>query len=69
LKSEFWKSELRNKDLQNISLNFVVRFHKHEITAKVTKWVRHLWLTPVILATWEAEIRRMAVQVQAGQKT
>jgi hypothetical protein len=25
------------------------------------------WLTPVILATWEAEIRRMVVQGQSGQ--
>jgi hypothetical protein len=27
----------------------------------------HLWLTPVILATQEAEIRRITVQSQAGQ--
>jgi hypothetical protein len=25
------------------------------------------WLTPVILAIWEAEIRRIAVQSQPGQ--
>jgi hypothetical protein len=28
---------------------------------------RHLWLTPVILATWEAEIRKMVVQSQLRQ--
>jgi hypothetical protein len=27
----------------------------------------HWWLTPVILATQEAEIRRMAVRSQPGQ--
>jgi hypothetical protein len=28
---------------------------------------RFLWLTPIILATQEAEIRRIAVQIQPGQ--
>jgi hypothetical protein len=28
----------------------------------------HPWLTPIILATWEAEIRRMKVQGQPRQK-
>jgi hypothetical protein len=27
-------------------------------------WSWHQWLTPVILATWEAEIRRITVQGQ-----
>jgi hypothetical protein len=27
----------------------------------------HLWLTPVILAIWEAEIRRITVRSQPGQ--
>jgi hypothetical protein len=27
----------------------------------------HQWLTPIILATWEAETRRVAIQGQPGQ--
>jgi hypothetical protein len=29
---------------------------------------RHQWLTPEILATWEADIRRTAIQGQPGQR-
>jgi hypothetical protein len=28
----------------------------------------HQWLTPLILATWEAEIKRIMIQSQPGQK-
>jgi hypothetical protein len=30
--------------------------------------VRHWWLMPIILATWEAEIRRIAIPGQPGMK-
>jgi hypothetical protein len=29
---------------------------------------RHWWLTPVILATWKTEIRKIVVQVQSSQR-
>jgi hypothetical protein len=34
---------------------------------KMRKIARHQWLTPVILVTQEAEIRRSMVQSQPGQ--
>jgi hypothetical protein len=34
---------------------------------KVLKIARHQWLTPVILAVQEAEIRRIVLQSQPGQ--
>jgi hypothetical protein len=34
---------------------------------KIISWEQ--WLTPIILATWEAEIRRIAVQGQLRQKS
>jgi hypothetical protein len=32
-----------------------------------TKEARYQWLTPVILASWEAEIRRIMIQEKSGQ--
>jgi hypothetical protein len=46
---------------------------KHEILLCNLKAIKsemeagHWWLTPVILATWEAEIRRIAVRSQCRQ--
>jgi hypothetical protein len=33
----------------------------------ITQWAGSQWLTPVVLATQEAEIRKTAVQSQPGQ--
>jgi hypothetical protein len=33
----------------------------------VLRTTRHWWFTPIILATWEAEIKRMEVQGQSAQ--
>jgi hypothetical protein len=44
------------------SLDAVVPF-----SFKKQTWAGHQWLTPIILATQEAEIRRITVQSQPGQ--
>jgi hypothetical protein len=41
-------------------------FRNHASKNKVE--ARHRWLTPVILAIWEAEIRRIVLQVSKGKK-
>jgi hypothetical protein len=40
---------------------------KQDPTSKITKAARHQWLIPVILATQEAEIRRIKVGGQPRQ--
>jgi hypothetical protein len=40
---------------------------KTKIKKKKEEEARHWWLTPVILATQEAEIRRITVQSHPGQ--
>jgi hypothetical protein len=35
---------------------------------KIRKLARHQWLTPVILASWEAEIRRITASPGTGEK-
>jgi hypothetical protein len=37
-------------------------------TDKECEWAEFWWLTPVILATWEAEIRRIMLWGQPGEK-
>jgi hypothetical protein len=32
------------------------------VIKSISRIVRHLWLTPIILTTWEAEIQRVMVQ-------
>jgi hypothetical protein len=43
---------------------------KKHVSASVFKpdLARHQWFMPVIIATWEAEIRRLTVQGHPGQR-
>jgi hypothetical protein len=38
-----------------------------KVLLRAMSWARHQWLTPVIPATQEAEIRRIVVQSHIGQ--
>jgi hypothetical protein len=39
-----------------------------DVTLKINKWNRALWLTPVIPVLQEAEIRRIVVQTSQAKK-
>jgi hypothetical protein len=55
---------LRQEDLRfNASLGYIQRLCLKEKKILARQW----WLMPVILATWEAEIRRIKVQSQPRQ--
>jgi hypothetical protein len=41
--------------------------HRHHSALKIPEGGGHLWLTPVIRATQDAKIRRIAVQSQPGK--
>jgi hypothetical protein len=56
--------EAKVEDLEcEAILGYIVR-HCFKRKRKAQHW----WLMPVILATWETEIRRIFVQGQPGQK-
>jgi hypothetical protein len=40
---------------------------QQDLVSKSQELARHWWLMPVILVTWEVEIRRTAVECQLGQ--
>jgi hypothetical protein len=49
-----------------VKISFLVNV-KPRLILKNEKGCQYWWLTPVILATWEAEIGRIVVQGQPGQ--
>jgi hypothetical protein len=58
---------LQNKDIkeENILDGSAICF-KLSVVAKIV--IEYQWLTPVILATQEEEIRRIEIQSQPGQR-
>jgi hypothetical protein len=52
--------------VQGEDLELKTQHHKKK-KRRLTVKARHQWLTPAILATWEAEIRRIMVQSQPRQ--
>jgi hypothetical protein len=57
---------MSKKRLSFILLHVHIQFPQHHLL-KQTFFARHWWLMPVILATQEAEIRRIAVPSQPRQ--
>jgi hypothetical protein len=54
--------------IKEIQIKMTVRFHLTQVRMAINKKIsQHQWLTPVILATQEAEIRRFIVQSQFRQ--
>jgi hypothetical protein len=62
-KEKSQSAKLKDKHGRNDRLRKSARKPRNKIDSEAG----YLWLTPVILATWEAEIRRFKIQSQFRQ--